>query len=98
MATIRVNSTVLREKAPAFTAVATSVQTYTSDMITEGDSLRSTWEGEAAETLVNKFKGLAENFEAICKTINQYGDFLDQAAAAYDDAEKTNTQGAQSQA
>ncbi|MBQ7016914.1 MAG: WXG100 family type VII secretion target [Firmicutes bacterium] len=98
MATIRVNSTVMREKATAFKTVATSIQTYTNDMITEIDSLKTTWEGEAAETLVNKFKGLAENFEAICKTINQYGDFLDQAAVAYDDTEKANTQGAQNQA
>lgn len=98
MATIRVNSTVMREKATAFKTVATSVQTYTNEMIVEIESLRTTWEGEAAETLVNKFKGLAENFDAICTTIKQYGDFLDQAAAAYDDAENANTQGAQSQA
>lgn len=98
MATIRVNSTVMREKATAFKTVATSIQTYTNDMITEIDSLKTTWEGEAAETLVNKFKALAESFEAITTTIKQYGDFLDQAAAAYDDTEKANTQGAQSQA
>lgn len=98
MATIRVNSTVMREKATAFKTVATSIQTYTSEMVTEVDSLKSTWEGEAAETLVSKFKGLVESFEAICTTINQYGEFLDQAATAYDDAEKANTQGAQNQA
>ena len=98
MATIRVNSTVMREKATAFKTVATSIQTYTSEMVTEVDSLKTTWEGEAAETLVSKFKGLVESFEAICNTINQYGDFLEQAAAAYDDAEKSNTQGAQNQA
>ena len=98
MATIKVNSTVMREKATAFKTVSTSIQTYTSDMIAEIDGLKSTWEGEAAETLVNKFKGLAESFEAICKTINQYGEFLDQAAVAYDETEKANAQGAQNQA
>lgn len=95
MATIKVNSTVMREKASAFKAVATSVQTYTSEMITEIDSLKNAWSGEAAEALVKNFKSLAENFDAICKTINQYGDFLNQAAAAYDDTEKANTQGSQ---
>ena len=95
MATIKVNSTVMREKASAFKAVATSVQTYTSEMITEIDSLKNSWSGEAAEALVKNFKSLAENFDAICKTINQYGDFLNQAAAAYDDTEKANTQGSQ---
>lgn len=95
MATIKVNSTVMREKATAFMAVATSVQTYTSEMITEIDSLKNAWTGNAAETLVNNFKSLAENFEAICKTVNQYGDFLNQAATAYDETEKANTQGGQ---
>ena len=95
MATIKVNSTVMREKASAFKAVATSFQTYTSEMITEIDSLKNAWSGEAAEALVKNFKSLAENFDAICKTINQYGDFLNQAAAAYDDTEKANTQGSQ---
>ena len=95
MATIKVNSTAMREKATSFMAVATSVQTYTSEMIVEIDSLKNAWSGEAAETLVNNFKSLAESFEAICKTINQYGDFLNQAATAYDDTEKANTQSGQ---
>ena len=84
--------------ALAYISCGSPENAHTNDMITEIDSLKTTWEGEAAETLVNKFKGLAENFEAICKTINQYGDFLDQAAVAYDDTEKANTQGAQNQA
>ena len=93
MATIKVNSTAMREKATAFMSVATSVETYTSEMITEIDSLKNAWMGESAETLVNNFKSLAESFDAICKTIKQYGDFLNQAAAAYDEAEKANKHG-----
>ena len=93
MATIKVNSTAMREKATAFMAVASSVETYTSEMITEIDSLKNAWMGESAETLVNNFKSLAESFDAICKTIKQYGDFLNQAAAAYAEAEKANKHG-----
>ena len=66
-------------------------------MMSEIDSLKQAWEGEAAEALVNKFKGLRKNFEDICKTINQYGDFLTQAAENYDKVEESIKQGAEGQ-
>lgn len=97
MATIKVNSTVMRDKANGFKTVSGSIKSFTSEMTAEIESLRSTWEGEAAETLVNKFKGLSDDFEEICKTINQYADFLNQAADSYDRVESSITQGAEGQ-
>ena len=97
MATIKVNSTVMRDKASAFKTVAASINTFTGEMKTEVNSLRSNWEGQAAETLVAKFNDLSDNFESIYKTILSYADFLEQAAAAYDRTEATNVQGAQNQ-
>ena len=97
MATIRVNSTVMREKAAAFKTVANSVQTFTNEMTAEVESLKGAWEGESAETLVTKFKGLADNFEEIYNTIVSYANFLEQAAESYDNTESTNVQGAQNQ-
>ena len=95
MATIKVNSTVMREKARSFRTVANSVKAYTDEMTNEVESLKSTWEGESAETLVNKFKGLADDFEGIYETIISYADFLERAAEAYDTTETANVQGAQ---
>lgn len=97
MAEIKVNSSVMKEKASNFKNVAKSVEQFTNDMMSEIDSLKQAWEGEAAETLVNKFKGLRKNFEDICKTINQYGDFLTQAAENYDKVEESIKQGAEGQ-
>ena len=97
MATIKVNSSVMREKAGSFKTVASSIKTFTQEMTAEIDSLRSTWEGEAAETTVNKFKGLADNFEEIYNTIVSYANFLEQAAESYDKVEATAVQGAQGQ-
>ena len=97
MATIKVNSTVMREKASSFKTVANSVKVFTGEMTNEVESLKSTWEGESAETLVNKFRGLADDFESIYETIISYADFLEQAAQAYDNAENANVQGAQNQ-
>lgn len=84
MASIKVNSTSMREKANTFRGVATSVKTCTDEMTQQVESLRSTWEGEAGETAVTKFKELSGKFEELYKTINQYASFLDEAAEAYD--------------
>ena len=65
MAEIKVNSSVMKEKASNFKNVAKSVEQFTNDMMSEIDSLKQAWEGEAAEALVNKFKGLRKNFEDI---------------------------------
>ena len=97
MATIKVNSTVMRDKANGFKTVSSSIKTFTTEMTNEIDSLKTTWQGESAETLVNKFKGLSGNFEEICKTINQYADFLNHAAESYDKVEASVTQGAEGQ-
>lgn len=97
MATIKVNSTVMRDKANSFKTVANSIKTFTSEMTAEIESLKSVWQGESAETTVTKFKGLADNFEDIYATIVGYASFLEQAADAYDNVENANTQGAQAQ-
>lgn len=97
MATIKVNSTVMREKAAAFKTVANSIKVFTGEMTNEVESLKSTWEGESAETLVNKFRGLSDDFEGIFETIISYADFLERAAEAYDNTETANVQGAQNQ-
>ncbi len=97
MATIKVNSTVMRDKASSFKTVANSIKTFTGEMTAEIESLKSVWQGESAETTVAKFKGLADNFEDIYSTIVGYANFLEQAAEAYDNVENANTQGAQGQ-
>jgi len=97
MATIKVNSTSMRDKANAFKTVASSIKTFTAEMTAEVESLRSAWQGESAETTVTKFKGLADNFEDIYQTILAYADFLEKAAESYDATEAANVQGAQAQ-
>ena len=46
MATIKINSTVMRDKANGFKTVSSSIKTFTSEMTNEIESLKSTWEGE----------------------------------------------------
>lgn len=95
MATIKVNSVVMREKASAFKTVANSIKTFTNEMSADVENLKSVWEGESSAAALARFKSLSENFEEIYNTIIAYADFLDQAAEAYDAAETSNTQGIQ---
>lgn len=97
MATIKVNSAVMRDKANSFKAVSGSIKTYISEMTNEVDGMKAAWKGESAETLVKKFKEFAANFEEIDKTINQYAGFLNQAADDYDKVASAVTQGAEGQ-
>ncbi len=95
MATIKVDSTVMRDKASTFKNVASTIKNLTDEMTQEMESLRNVWEGESAEATVSKFKSLASTFEEKFNTINQYASFLEDAANAYDDAEKAVAQGAE---
>ena len=90
MAVIKVNSTTMREKAASFNTVANSIKTYTDEMLNEVDGLKTTWEGEAAEELIQKFKNLASTFEGVYDTILAYSTFLEKAAEAYDATENAN--------
>lgn len=90
MATIKVNSAVMREKASSFKTIATSVRNYTDDMLTEIEGLKAFWEGDAAEATVAEFKKQKAVFDEIIKTIENYGSFLDNAAAEYDKTEQAN--------
>lgn len=91
MATIKVNSTVMRDKAATFNGVSKTVRTYTDDMLKEIEGLRAYWEGDAAESTVKQFNSLVPKFEEICASIDKYSSFLEEAARKYDEAETENT-------
>ena len=95
MATIKVDSSVMRDKAGIFKNVASTIKNLTDEMIQEIESLRNAWEGESAEKTVSKFKSLSSTFEEKFDTINQYANFLEEAAQAYDEAENAVSQGAE---
>lgn len=84
MASIKVNSTTMRDKANTLQSIAKSIQSFTEEMTNEINRLKSTWEGEVAETTVRKFNGLADDFEERFTTINNYADFLNKAAEEWD--------------
>lgn len=99
MATIKVDTSAIRDKATSFRTIESNITTYLQDMKQEMDSLKSVWEGESAETTVSKFSALEQKYQdEIKQTIDQYATYLDNAADSYDSTENSVTQGAESQA
>lgn len=97
MASIKVNSATMREKANVLTNIAKSIKGFTDEMTNEMNRLRGAWEGEVAEATVNNFKGLADDFQERFDTINSYADFLNKAADEWDRINGENLQVAQGQ-
>lgn len=97
MASIKVNSTVMRDKANTLQGIAKSIKGFTDEMTNEMNRLRSAWEGEVAETTVKKFQGLSNDFEERFNTINKYAEFLNKAAEEWDRVNAQNLQAAQGQ-
>ena len=54
------------------------------------DELKAYWEGDAAEATVTSFKNQKAAFDDIIKNIENYGSFLENAAAEYDKTEQAN--------
>lgn len=92
MATIKVNSTSMRSKAGTLEGIATTINGYFGNMTQLVESMKSVWEGDAAEKTVNEFKTLSANFEDIVNTIKGYATFLNNAAESYDTTEGVNAQ------
>lgn len=97
MATIKVNSKVMRDKANIFKTVSSSISNLTEETAAEINNLKSSWEGSAADTYITKFNNLKPQFENICTTITNYENFLNKAADDYDEIETQNEQKGQSQ-
>ena len=102
MATIKVDSTAIREKAATFDSIATNIENYTEEIEREIQGMKSVWEGDAAESSVAKFENFKRSSAASDvykrqerkETIRNYAQFLRNAAEAYDNSERNIQNGA----
>ncbi|MCS0674498.1 WXG100 family type VII secretion target [Cytobacillus firmus] len=97
MASIKVNSKVMRDKANSLKTIANSIRAFTEEMTKEINSLKSSWEGQAAEVAVKKFSQLSNNFKEKYDTINQYAKFLENAAEQWDRTNQETIQATENQ-
>ncbi|GKU29321.1 WXG100 family type VII secretion target [Clostridium folliculivorans] len=97
MATIKVTSSVMREKAGTLKNCGNSIRTLTEEIKGEINRLKSSWEGETAETTIRKFNELNDDFQERYDVINEYAKFLEEAANEFDRVDQLNKQAAESQ-
>ncbi len=87
MAEITINSEALEASAKVFEEVKDKIQIYLNDIKNEMENLRKSYQGEAAETLYNKFAQLSDDFEERATVIQQYADYLKETAASWEGKE-----------
>ncbi len=87
---IKANDQVMREKAAVLKEIGTKITTLGNEMKAEITRLETTWEGDAAELLVARFNELNNAFESRQQTINNYANFLNNAADNYQAVETSN--------
>ena len=76
------------EKAGELKNSANTIKTVTEELRSEIIKMKASWEGAAAEKYVNKFNGLNDDFQERYDVINQYAQFLIEAADEMDAAER----------
>ncbi len=98
MASIKVNSAAMRDKAASFDKVAVALQGHIGDVNAVVNTLKSVWEGDAMEATVKLYQSYAQDFENIITAIRAYERFLNDAAEQYDITEAQNRTNAESSA
>lgn len=98
MAKILVNYEVLASKSESLKSISNNISSLTEEMKAEINRLKNAWQGEAAETLVNKFMSLSQTFQERYDTVNQYAEFLRKASEEMKLVEQNAKQGAEAQA
>ena len=87
---INVTPEKLISTAEEFNSTNSQVQNLTQQMISTVDSLRSSWEGEAATAYNNKFHQLEDDMARMHSMINEHVNDLKNMANQYKTAEKAN--------
>lgn len=85
---IKVSPQVLINTASEFGNQASLISNITSEMVSMITGLSSAWEGEAAVTYINKFKGLEDDIQKMVRMVQEHSTDLEQMARVYMEAEK----------
>lgn len=75
-----------------FNSTGGQIRTLTQNMVSMVDSLKSSWEGEAATSYSQKFHQLEDDMEKMHRMINEHVKDLQEMARQYQMAEKDNIQ------
>ena len=82
----------LKNTATKFQSTNQTVKNLTDQMMQKVKSLRSSFEGDAANAYIKKFEALQEDMTQIHNKIKEHVDDLNEMATNYERAESTNVQ------
>ncbi len=85
--TLKVTPEKLRSTASEFNGQGQKVNQLTSQMMSQVTGLAAVWQGTAAQTYINKFKGLQDDIQRMCRMITEHVNDLNEMAAGYTSAE-----------
>ena len=89
---LKVTPETLRGTATEFQGTGSQVRSLTQNMISLINSMKSIWQGEAANAYSTKFNSLQDDMEKMNRMINEHVKDLNEMAQRYQDAEQKNTE------
>lgn len=89
---IKVTPQKLNTTAEEFKNQSTNISTLTNEMMNKITALSSSWEGDASQAYITKFKSLEKDIQMLQRMIQEHVSDLQQMAAEYAAAEQSNTQ------
>lgn len=92
---ILVTTEALRTAASEFQSAMTQVQNYTSLMVDTANGLSAKFQGDAAQTYINKFNMLQDDITKLANMINEHVTDLNDMATLYESSESKNVDMAQ---
>jgi len=81
---INVQPKVLRDTAKQTRDHAATYQKLYKQLYSEVDAMGQAWQGKDNQAYVTQIKGFTDDFERMKKLMDEYAQFLDNAANAYD--------------
>lgn len=84
---LKVTPEKLTQAASEFQASGKNINAMTSEMMGIVDSLKSVWQGNAANEYAGRFNGLRDDIEKINRMIEEHVNDLNEMAIEYQNAE-----------
>lgn len=94
--TINVSPEKLLQTSDEFSNYGNMINSLTTEMVNLATSLSTSWEGEASNTYIQKFKSLESDISVLNRMIQEHVNDLQQMANLYQTAEQQNTEEAAS--
>lgn len=92
---ILVTTEALRNTASEFQGAMTQIQNYTSLMLDQANGLSAKFQGEAAQTYINRFNMLQDDITKLANLVGEHVTDLNEMASVYESTENRNKDQAQ---